>query len=80
PYALARKYPHAATEWAWQNVFPASKLSVDPRSGVVRRHHASEVHLQRAFKEAIRAAGITKAASCHTFRHYAASRTMPSEV
>ncbi len=69
PYALARKYPHAATDWVWQYVFPASKLSVDPRSGVVRRHHASEDRLQRAVAEAVKAAGIPKRASCHTFRH-----------
>lgn len=69
PYALERKYPNAAKSWAWQYVFPASKLSVDPRSGVVRRHHASEDRLQRAIKEAVRSAGLTKPASCHTLRH-----------
>jgi len=50
PHALSRKYPNAATEWCWQWVFPSSKLSVDPRSGGVRRHHASEDVLQRAVK------------------------------
>jgi len=69
PYALARKYPAAATEWVWQYVFPASKLSVDPRSGAVCRHHASEDHLQRAVGRAVKASGITKPASCHTLRH-----------
>lgn len=69
PYALERKYPNALREWGWQYVFPASKLSVDPRSGVVRRHHASEDKLQRAMKDAVRKSGITKAASCHTLRH-----------
>ncbi len=69
PYALARKYPTAAREWIWQYVFPASKLSVDPRSGVVRRHHASEDGLQKAVRQAIRQAGIAKRASCHTLRH-----------
>ena len=47
PYALARKYPAAAKEWAWQYVFPSAKLSVDPRSGVTRRHHASADSVQR---------------------------------
>ena len=69
PYALERKYPNAAAEWLWQWTFPALKLSVDPRSGLVRRHHASEDMLQREVKRAVRAAGITKRASCHTLRH-----------
>src|SRR5215208_2750099 len=46
PYALERKYQNAATDWVWQWVFPSAKLSSDPRSGVVRRHHASEDMLQ----------------------------------
>ncbi|HUQ33628.1 MAG TPA: integron integrase [Pyrinomonadaceae bacterium] len=69
PYALERKYPNAAREWAWQWAFPAGKLSVDPRSGKVRRHHASEDALQREVKRAIRRAQIEKRASCHTLRH-----------
>ena len=69
PHALARKYPRAASEFAWQYVFPASKRSVDPRSGVTRRHHLDETCLQRAIKLAVRKAGITKPASCHTLRH-----------
>ena len=69
PYALARKYPQAAREWGWQYVFPAIHLSPDPRSGKMRRHHASETSLQRAVKEAVRLAGIVKPASCHSLRH-----------
>lgn len=69
PYALARKYPHAATDWSWQYVFPAGKLSVDPRTHELRRHHASEDQLQRAVTQAVRRAGLTKRASCHTLRH-----------
>jgi integron integrase len=69
PYALDRKYPHASAEWAWQWVFPARKLSADPRSGEVRRHHASEDMLQAEVKKAVRAAGLAKRVSCHTFRH-----------
>ena len=69
PYALARKYPNAAREWGWQYVFPSAFLSVDPRSGQQRRHHASETGLQRGVKEAVRLAGITKPASCHSLRH-----------
>jgi integron integrase len=69
PYALERKYPNAAREWAWQWVFPASHLAIDPRAGKVRRHHASEDVLQREVKRAMSKAGITKRASCHTLRH-----------
>ena len=69
PYALARKYPNAAREWGWQYVFPAAKRSVDPRSGIRRRHHILERTLQRAVKQAMHRANITKHGSCHTFRH-----------
>ncbi len=67
--ALARKYPKAASEWRWQYVFPAKGLSVDPRSGTVRRHHISETLVQKAVKEAASRAGITRKISCHTLRH-----------
>lgn len=69
PYALERKYRQAAIEWAWQWVFPAAKVSTDPRSGRTRRHHASEDILQGEMKRAVRRAGISKRASCHTLRH-----------
>lgn len=69
PYALERKYPGAATELGWQWLFPAQRLSEDPRSGEWRRHHVSGDALQRAVKKAIYKAGITKRASCHTLRH-----------
>lgn len=69
PYALERKYPNAAKEWIWQYVFPAAKLSTDPRTQVVRRHHVQEQAIQRAVKQAVRDADLTKAATPHTFRH-----------
>ena len=69
PYALERKYPQACREWGWQYVFPASKLSPDPRTGVTRRHHLHPSAAQKAVREAMRAAGITKHGGCHTFRH-----------
>jgi integron integrase len=69
PNALARKYPNAARDWAWQYVFPASARSVDPRSGATHRHHIDATVLQRAVKHAVRAAGIDKPATCHTLRH-----------
>ncbi len=69
PGALARKYPNAAREWKWQYVFPSQRLSLDPRSQRVRRHHLHENGLQKAVKQAAKAAGIEKKVSCHTFRH-----------
>ncbi len=69
PHALARKYPNAPVEFAWQYVFPALRHSVDPRTGEVRRHHVDEAILQRAVKNACSKAGIDKPATCHTLRH-----------
>jgi len=69
PFASGQKNPSAARAWCWQYVFPAAKLSVDPSSGEVRRHHALEKNLQNAVKAAVHEAGINKPASCHTFRH-----------
>ena len=69
PYAFARKDPHAGTSWEWQYVFPASKWSVDPRSGRERRHHISETVLQKSVKQAIRQAGLDQRGSCHTLRY-----------
>jgi integron integrase len=69
PHALARKYPNAGRQWAWQYVFPSRQRSVDPRDGLERRHHVDEGAVQKAVKQAIRKAGIEKPASCHTLRH-----------
>ena len=69
PDALARKFPSAGYRWAWQYVFPASRVSIDPRSGAESRHHLHPSALQRAVSEAVRKAGIEKPASCHTLRH-----------
>jgi integron integrase len=69
PYALARKYPNAASDWAWQWVFPQEHRWVNPATGEQGRHHVDESLLQRAVKTAVRKAGIPKHATCHTFRH-----------
>jgi integron integrase len=69
PFALERKYPRAGHLWIWQYVFPSNGLSKDPRTGIIRRHHAHESGLQRAISRAGRAAELTKRISCHTLRH-----------
>jgi integron integrase len=69
PFALNRKYAGAAGEWKWQYVFPSPKLSRNPRTGEIGRHHLSESSLQKSLKTALNKARIEKAASCHTLRH-----------
>ena len=78
PFAIGRKFPNAAREWAWQYVFPSSRLSIDPRSGKRQRHHMAEGILQSAsrilvtalqLKRAVNATGIVKRANCHSLRH-----------
>jgi integron integrase len=69
PDALAEKYPGAEYEWGWQYAFPSSRLSVDPRTRAVRRHHWHENAIQYAIKQAVRKAGIVKKVSPHVFRH-----------
>jgi len=69
PFALERKYRNAAKEWGWQYVFPSDRISEDPRSKKMRRHHISESSLQRAVRDAVRTAGLSKPVSPHTFRH-----------
>ena len=78
PYALERKYRHANRSWGWQYVFPASKRSIDPRSGAERRHHLSEAVLQRAVKRAIAASAVAKPGGCHAMRHSFATHLLES--
>ncbi|HXG29584.1 MAG TPA: integron integrase [Nevskiales bacterium] len=69
PFALARKYPRAEYEWIWQYVFPSVHRSVDPLSGVIRRHHLDEKNYQRIIRQAARRAGLAKRVTSHTLRH-----------
>jgi len=69
PDALERKYPNAHREWGWQYLFPSDRLSVDPRTGAVRRHHLDESGLQKAIRQAAQRAGIPKPVGPHTLRH-----------
>ncbi|MFH0766229.1 MAG: integron integrase [Calditrichota bacterium] len=80
PGALDRKYPDAPKEWGWQYVFPAKGLSIDPRSGIVRRHHVGDSVVQVAMKSAVRNSGINKAATVHTLRHSFATHLLMQGV
>ena len=78
PDALTRKYPNAATELKWQFVFPSAKISTDPRSGAVRRHHIHENGLQKVIKAAADNAGLNKKVNCHALRHSFATHLLES--
>ncbi len=76
PYALARKYPSAATSTTWQFLFPSATRAKDPRDGRVKRHHVHPRTIQRAVKAALQQTAIAKQASCHTFRHTFATQLL----
>lgn len=78
PQALARKYPNAAKSLAWHYLFPSSRLSTDPDSGLVRRHHYDESNVNKVVKQAARRAGLRKEVSCHTLRHSFATHLLQS--
>jgi integron integrase len=78
PVALARKLGSAVTDFGWQYVFPATRLSTDPRSGQVRRHHIHETSLQKAIRTAAKSAKISKRVTSHTLRHSFATHLLES--
>jgi integron integrase len=80
PEALGRKYRNAAKEFRWQFLFPAKKISADPRTGRMRRHHVLESGLQKAVKTAADRTHITKRISCHTFSHSFATHMLENGV
>src|SRR6266487_1504922 len=69
PFALARKYPNAEREWGWQYVFPSERLSPEPHTSIIRRHHLDESGLQKAVRKAAQVANINRPVGPHTFRH-----------
>ena len=79
PEALSRKYPNAPKELRWQFIYPTGRLSIDSRSGAIRRHHMHESGLQRAVKIAAQRSRIYKRVGCHTFRHSFATHLLESD-
>lgn len=80
PHALDTKYPRAGLTWAWHWVFPADGLSIDPRTGVERRHHLYEERLGRRLKQAVQQAGIARHVTVHTLRHSFATHMLQANT
>lgn len=78
PHALDRKYPGASQMWGWQYVFPSPRLSIDPRSGIIRRHHLDASGLRKAIRQAAQQTNIQKHIGPHTLRHCFATHLLES--
>lgn len=79
PDALDRKYPNLARSFGWYYLFPANNLSIDPRSGKLKRHHLNPSLLQKAVINAKHQANISKTGNCHTFRHSFATKILEND-